>query len=113
VKRALHRLGRPPVSPDIAGCHVPVDRRERIGESARCARKRPPTEAALLLILGPSLLTAFTFEHARRAPCEGIEHGSNLHGLRTAMVTVPNKVRVEAGKRLVLQNVTHLRASPE
>src|SRR4051794_26232505 len=34
VKRALHRLGRPPLSPDIGGCHVPVDRRQRIGESA-------------------------------------------------------------------------------
>ena len=34
-------LGSPLVSPEFARCHVPADRRQRMGESAGRSRDRP------------------------------------------------------------------------
>jgi hypothetical protein len=44
-------LGSPLASPAAAGCHVPVDRRQRVGESA-CQKTAPSVRGARL---GPSL----------------------------------------------------------
>jgi hypothetical protein len=42
--------------------------------SRRMKRVRPPTEAALLLVVSPRLITANAFEHAQRTPCLYVQH---------------------------------------
>jgi hypothetical protein len=65
----------------------------------------PRTEAALLLVLGPGLLSALAFKHADCAPGLGIEHRSNLRGLLAATSTGPDWVGFEARKYFVLELV--------
>jgi hypothetical protein len=79
----------------------------RLNRSQTRNEKRPPTEAALPLILGPGLLTALTPEHADPLAIAGIEHGQNQRGLVAAMTACPDWIGFEAGKDLVLKFVFH------
>jgi hypothetical protein len=58
---------------------VKAGKRYRIGAlriiSGPPAPQKPPTQAALLLFLGPGLLPALALEHTNGAPALGIEHG--------------------------------------
>jgi hypothetical protein len=49
-------------------------RRDRPSDLALTDRGRPPTVAALPLILGSDLATALAFEHTHRSSSERVEH---------------------------------------
>jgi hypothetical protein len=70
-------------------------------------KTRLSTEAALLLILGPSLLPALALEHANRAAILGIEHGPKERGLIAALAARRNRIGCEAGKDFVFEFVLH------
>jgi hypothetical protein len=63
------------VSPPAAGCHVPVDRRQRMGESAR-KKKRPQGEGCAEAVL------------ARKSHAGGARHIPTVLGTRLACVPI-------------------------
>jgi hypothetical protein len=68
---------------------------------------RLPTEAALRLVLGPSLFAALAFEHASRAAILGIENFPKELGLLAALAASRDRVGLEARKDFVLKFVIH------
>jgi hypothetical protein len=61
----------------------------------------------LRLILRPCLLAALALEHADRAASFGIEHRPNHGGFLVALAACPDRIRVVAGKDLVLELIVH------
>jgi hypothetical protein len=69
--------------------------------------KRPPTEAALPLTLGPGLFTATAFEHAEGAAGGGIQHRPDNGGLSPASIARRDWIGLVVGKDFVLELATH------
>jgi hypothetical protein len=94
---------------DYQCAHSGCGRRWRMGESAvpSGTHGRPPTAAALLLILGPRLLSALALEHADGPAIHGIEHPPNHGGILAANAARPDRIGIEAGKDFVLELATH------
>jgi len=76
---------------------------EKPGEATR----RPPPEAASLLILRPCLLTAIAFEHTDGAAGLRIQHRPKQRRLLIAVATGLDRIGGVAGKDFVLKLVIH------